>query len=89
MTLTFVFNSSQTDVTKQLLFKIILYILVTYFMERNKERTTVRAPVVGDGEKCIFRIRSIDLCGLYPKQILVPQMVPVTLIEFLVLSGCI
>lgn len=34
-------------------------------MEGNRERTTIHALVVGDGEKYIFRIRSIDLCGFY------------------------
>lgn len=55
-------------------------------MERTREREPL---VVDNSENYTFRIRSIDLCGLYPKQILIPQMVPVALRAFFVLSGCI
>lgn len=89
MILTFYSNGFQTDVAKLLLFEKIFYTLIICSMEGNTERKNYTALVVDSRENYMFRIRSIDLCGLCPKQILIPQMVPVALREFFVLSGCI
>lgn len=90
MTPTFYSNGFQIDVAKLLLSEKIFCVLIIRSMERTREREhNYTALVVDNSENCIFRIRSIDLCGLYPKQILIPQMVPVALREFFVLSGCI
>lgn len=89
MTLTFYSNGFQTDVTKLLLFEIIYYILVICCTERTKRENNYTPLVDDNSEKYMFRIRSVDLHGLYPKQILIPQMVSVALREFFVLSGCI